>query len=90
MIPIAGAMRLDNSSGESKIHGFRLAIPFLVLWILLLLLLLLAIPVLFIACLCVRVNPFRAMSVLFQILAAVKGTHVEVVNDRFSVLLNVF
>jgi hypothetical protein len=90
MIPVAGAMRLDHSSGQSKVHGFRLTIPFFLLWILLLPLLLLSVPVLFVACLCARVNPFLAIGVLFQILAALKGTHVEVVNDRLSVLLNIF
>jgi hypothetical protein len=86
MIPVAGAMRLN----ESKVHGFRLAIPFLLLWIVLLPLLLLLVPVLFVACLCVRVNPFRAIGTLFQILGAMRGTLVEVDNDSFSILLNIF
>jgi|HubBroStandDraft_5_1064220.scaffolds.fasta_scaffold250025_2 hypothetical protein len=90
MIPVAGAMRLGKSLDESKVHGFRLVIPFLLLWVLLLPLLLLIVPVLFVACLCVRVNPFRAIGVLFRILAALKGTNVEVANDRFSILLNIF
>jgi len=90
MIPVAGAMRVGRSLDESKVHGFRLSIPFFLLWILLLPLLVLAVPVLFVACLFVRVNPFRAVGVLFQILAAMRGTLVEVENDRFSILLNVF
>ncbi len=90
MIPIAGAVRLDTSRNESKVHGFRLAIPFLLIWVLLLPLMIAAAPILFFAALCVRVNPFRAVAAPFQILAAVKGTHVEVVNDRLSVLLNIF
>ena len=86
MIPMAGAMRLE----ESTVHGFRLAIPFLLLWVLVLPVLLLVVPLLFVACLFARMNPFKTIGVLFRILAAVKGTQVEVVNDRFSILLNIF
>jgi hypothetical protein len=86
MIPVAGAVRI----GEVRIHGFRLSIPFLLLWVLLLPLLLLATPVVFVAALCARVNPFTAVAALFRILAALKGTHVEVANDQFSVLMNIF
>jgi hypothetical protein len=86
MSPLAGAVRLD----ERPVHGFRLSIPFLLLWIVLLPFLLLAVPILFIAALCARVSPFRAIAAPFRILAAVKGTHVEVVNDRLSILMNIF
>jgi hypothetical protein len=86
MIPVAGAVRL----GEYPVHGFRLSIPFLLLWIVLLPFLVLAVPILFIAAMCARVSPLRAVAAPFRILAAVKGTHVEVVNDRLSILLNIF
>jgi hypothetical protein len=86
MIPVAGAVRV----GEYRVHGFRLSIPFLLLWLLLLPVLVVATPLLFVAALCARVNPLRAVGAPFQILAAVKGTHVEVDNDHFSVLLNIF
>jgi hypothetical protein len=86
MIPVAGAVRI----GDRRVQGFRLSVPFLLLWIILAPLLLVVVPVLFVACLFVRVNPFRAVAVLFQILAALKGTQIDVANDRFSVLLNVF
>lgn len=86
MIPVAGAIRI----GEVRVHGFRLSIPFLLLWLLLLPLLLLAVPVAFVASLCARVNPFTAVATLFAILAALKGTRVEIENDAFSVLVNIF
>jgi hypothetical protein len=86
MIPVAGAVRL----GQDRVHGFRLPIPFLLLWIVLLPFLALAAPILFIAALCVRVNPLQAVAAPFRILAALKGTHVEVVNDQFSMLVNIF
>jgi hypothetical protein len=86
MIPVAGAVRM----GESGVHGFRLSIPFLVLWILLVPLLVLIVPLVFVADACVLVNPFRAVGAVIGILAALKGTHVEVTNDDFSMLLNIF
>jgi len=86
MIPVAGAVRV----GDCRVHGFRMSIPFFLLWIVLAPLLVLLVPVLFIACICVRVEPFRAIGALFQILAALRGTHVEVINDSASVLVNIF
>ena len=58
MIPVAGAVRL----GEYPVHGFRLSIPFLLLWIVLLPFLVLAVPILFIAAMCARVSPLRAVA----------------------------
>ncbi len=86
MIPVAGAVRV----GDYGVHGFRLSIPFFLLWIVLAPLLVLLVPVLFIGCICVRVDPFRAIGALFQILAALRGTHVQVINDSASVLVNIF
>jgi len=86
MIPVAGTVRI----GDYRVHGFRLSIPFLLLWILLLPLLVLAVPVLFIACLIARVNPFKGVAALLQMLAALKGTRLDVENDYFSLLLNIF
>jgi hypothetical protein len=85
MIPVAGAVRI----GETGVHGFRLSIPFLVLWILLVPLLVLIVPVVFVAAGCMLVNPFKAVGAVVGILAALKGTHVEVANDDFSMLLNI-
>ena len=51
---------------------------------------LLLVPLLFIACICIRVDPFPAIGALFQILGALRGTHVEVVNESVSVLVNIF
>jgi hypothetical protein len=86
MIPVAGAVRI----GESRVQGFRVPVPFPLLWAVLFPLLLVVTPIVFVACLLVRVNPFRMIGALFQIVAALQGTHVEVTNDRFSVLLNIF
>lgn len=86
MIPVAGAVRV----GDYRVHGFRLSIPFFLLWIVLAIPLALLTPFLFIAFLCLRVDPFEAVGALFRVLASLRGTQVEVVNDSVSVLMNFF
>jgi hypothetical protein len=86
MIPVAGALRV----GDYRVHGFRLSIPFLLLWALMLPLLVLVLPVMFVAAICMRLNPFMVTGTLLRVLAALRGTQVEVVNDSASVLVNIF
>jgi len=86
MIPVAGAVRI----GDCRVHGFRLSIPFLLLWVLMLPLLVLIVPVLFVAAICARLNPFTAVGALLRVLAALRGTQVEVVNESMSLLVNIF
>jgi hypothetical protein len=86
MIPVAGAVRV----GDYRVHGFRLSIPFFLLWLLMLPLLVLLIPVLFIAAFCVGLNPFTAVGAVLRVLAALRGTQVEVINDSISMLVNIF
>lgn len=86
MIPIAGAVRV----GDYRVHGFRLPIPFILLWLLLLPLLVLIVPALFIAAFFVGLNPFTAVGAVLGMLASLRGTQVEVVNDNFSMLVNIF
>ena len=86
MIPVAGAVRV----GDCRVHGFRLSIPFLLLWVLMLPLLVLIVPVLFVAAICARLNPFTAVGALLRVLAALRGTQVEVVNESMSLLVNIF
>ena len=80
MIPVAGAVRV----GDYRVHGFRLSIPFLSV---------VACcataagadgPVLFIGSLLRRLDPFTAVGAVLRVLAALRGTHVEVMNDNFS------
>ena len=85
-VPIAGAVRI----GDCRVHGFRLSIPFLMLWLLMLPLLVVILPALFVAAICVRLNPFTAVGALLRVMAALRGTQIEVVNDSVSVLVNIF
>jgi len=85
-IPVAGAVRV----GDWPVRGFRLWIPFFLLWIVLAVPLVLLTPFLFIVFLCLQVDPFESIGALFRALGALRGTQVEVVNETVSVLLNIF
>ena len=74
MIPFVAVVSLRNQQSRT----FRLWIPLLLVWLLLLPLVILLSPVLFIACLVCRVNPFRGVAVLWQILSALTDTNIEV------------
>jgi len=74
MIPLVAVVRLRNEDSRT----FRLWIPLFLVWLLLLPLGLLLSPFIFIACLACRVNPFRGVAVMWQILNALADTNVEV------------
>jgi uncharacterized membrane protein len=74
MIPFVAVVSLRNQESRT----FRLWIPLFLLWLLLLPLALLLTPFVFIACALCRVNPFRAVAVLWQILWALNDTEFEV------------
>jgi uncharacterized membrane protein len=74
MIPFVAVVSLRNQESRT----FRLWIPLFLIWLLLLPLALLLTPFVFIACLLCRVNPFRAVAVLWQILWALNDTEFEV------------
>ena len=61
---------------------FRLWIPLLLIWILLLPFVLLFAPLVFVACLFVKVNPFRGVAVYWQIFNSFRGLRVEVEDPR--------
>jgi len=74
MIPFVAVVSLRNQ----KSRTFRLWIPLLLIWLLLLPLAILLSPIIFIACLACRVNPFRGVAVMWQILSALTDTKLEV------------
>ena len=84
MIPLMARVQIRNT------RTFRIWIPLFLVWLLLLPLVLLLLPVAFIACWAVRVNPFRATAAMWQILASLRGTDVEVSESpRSSVLIQI-
>ena len=74
MIPFVAVVSLRNQQSRT----FRLWIPLFLIWLLLLPLAVLLSPFIFIACLVCRVNPWRGVALLWQILTALADTNVEV------------
>jgi uncharacterized membrane protein len=73
MIPFVAVVSLRNQDS----HTFRLWIPLFLVWILLLPIALLLSPVIFVACLVCRMNPFRSFALMWQILSALGNTGFE-------------
>ena len=74
MIPFVAVVSLRDQQSRT----FRLWIPLFLVWLLLLPLAILLSPFIFIACLVCRVNPWRGVALLWQILSALADTNVEV------------
>lgn len=74
MIPFVAVVSLRNQDSRT----FRLWIPLILVWLLLLPLAMLLSPFIFVVCLFCRVNPFRGVAVVWQILNALTDTTLEV------------
>jgi hypothetical protein len=74
MIPFVAVVSLRNHESRT----FRLWIPLFLMWLLLVPLGILLSPFIFIGFLACRVNPFRGVVVLWQILTALADTKLEV------------
>ena len=86
MIPLMLVVGFRTYKGR----GFRLWIPLFLVWLLLLPLVLVLLPFAFLVLVLMRVNPFRAMQTSWQILAGLKGTHIEVEDGSAQVLIRIF
>ena len=73
MIPLVAVVSLHEQNSRT----FRLWVPIALIWLFLIPLVVLFSPLILIACLFCRVNPFRMFSVGWQILSALKDTKVE-------------
>ena len=74
MIPFVAVVSLRNQQSRT----FRLWIPLVLVWLLLVPLAVLLSPFIFIACMVCRVNPFRGIAVVWQVLNALTDTELEV------------
>ncbi len=74
MIPFVAAVSLHNQQSRT----FRLWIPLFLVWLLLLPLGVLLSPFIFLICLVSRVNPFRGLAAMWQILWTLHDTQFEV------------
>lgn len=85
MIPFVAVVSLRNQESRT----FRLWIPLFLFWLLLLPLAILLSPFVFIACLFCRVNPFRGVAVMWQILNALTDTNIEVEHRSAGVSFHI-
>ena len=85
MIPFVAVVSLRNQESRT----FRLWIPLFLIWLLLLPLAVLLSPFVFIACLVCRVNPFRGVAVIWQILTAITDTNIEVEHRSAGVSFHI-
>jgi uncharacterized membrane protein len=85
MIPFVAVVSLRNQDSRT----FRLWIPLFLIWLLLLPLAVLLSPFVFIACLFCRVNPFRGVAVVWQILNALADTNIEVEHRSAGVSFHI-
>jgi len=68
---------------------FLLRIPILLLWVPLLPLVLLLAPLVFVACLVMRVNPFRGVAVFWQFFSGLQGLRVAVDDPGAAVSIRI-
>ena len=89
MIPLAAlvAVRPGGSSSDRRLW---IPVPLFLVWLLALPFLILALPIFFIACLASRVNPFRALSILWQLLCALRTTRISVEDRATSIFVHIF
>ncbi len=81
MMPLFAVLKVRKATSR----GLRLWIPLFLVWLLLLPLVLLLSPLFFMACSLGRLNPFRALSVAWQVLGALSGTHIELASSGTSI-----
>jgi hypothetical protein len=84
MIPM-----LADLTVETPRRRFRVWLPLFLVWLILLPLFLVVLPFAAIACVIVQINPFRALAVLFAVLAAVSGTEVAVQRPGATIFIRI-
>ena len=78
ILPPMGATVHVKPAGWRR--GIRLWLPLFLVWLLLLPLLILLLPFLFVGALVLGINLWRSLKAINGVLAATRGTHVEVDN----------
>ena len=85
MIPLLAVVRFRSRRN----HSFGLWLPLFLAWLLLAPLVLLLFPIFFILCSIGKVNPFRAISTLWHVLTGMRGTNVEVAQNRTMLMVHI-
>jgi hypothetical protein len=78
MIPLVAVVSLRDRESRT----FRLWVPLILVWLLVVPVVVLLSPLILVACIACRVNPFRGFAVVWQILSALRETEFEL--DRRS------
>jgi uncharacterized membrane protein len=86
MIPFVAVVSLRDQESRT----FRIWIPLVLIWVLLLPLAVLVSPFIFVACMVCRVNPFRGVGVMWQILVALADTRVDVERRSAGMSFHIF
>jgi hypothetical protein len=89
VIPLAAVIAV-RPGGRSSDRRLWIPLPLFLVWLLALPFLVLALPIFFIACLASRVNPFRALWIIWQLLCALSTTRVSVESRATSILVHIF
>jgi hypothetical protein len=85
MIPIFAVIRFVTKTGRKP----HIWVPLFLIWLLLAPLVIVLLPIAFIACLFMRINPFRAVAAVWSCLSATRGTHIEIDSGRASFLIHI-
>ncbi len=85
MIPLMARVVIDQPGGRP----IRLWLPLFLVWLLLVVLGVILSPLIIIACLIARLNPFTTVWALIRVFCALAGTHVEVQAPDAVVLVQV-
>jgi hypothetical protein len=84
MIPLVAILQVRGR------HSFRLWLPLFLVWLLLLPLVLVLLPFALVAMLIARINPIAAISASWDVLAALRGMHIEMAAAGNSILVHVY
>ncbi len=86
MIPLSAVLTIRKKQAHSWGQYW---IPLAVIWVLLLPLIVLLAPVILIVCLIEQLNPFHLLTGIWSLFRSLRGTHIELENDRRSVLIDI-
>lgn len=85
MIPLTMTVRFQTEQG----WRFRLWVPLFLIWLFLLPLVLILLPFFCIGCWIMEINPFQALKTFWEILCALKGTLIDVVDNKLSIFIQI-